>query len=115
MTGLLSQPVFRLKQTRTGISKEYDVLYKRFQDITDPAQGYKNYKKILGVCLKPAIPYIGLYLSNIAVVQSSQETRTEEGNINFSKYRVIAKSLQAVLLYQLGKYSFKRVKVLEVP
>ena len=43
-------------------------------------------------CNPPAVPYLGMYLTDLAFIEEGTPNFTEEGLVNFSKMRMVGSS-----------------------
>lgn len=47
-------------------------------------------------CNPPAVPYLGMYLTDLAFIEEGTPNFTEEGLVNFSKMRMVGENAQPV-------------------
>lgn len=54
---------------------------------------FKNLRETLKNCNPPAVPYLGMYLTDLAFIEEGTPNFTEEGLVNFSKMRMVTQYL----------------------
>eukprot|EP00002_Diphylleia_rotans_P026277 TRINITY_DN5229_c0_g1_i1.p1 TRINITY_DN5229_c0_g1~~TRINITY_DN5229_c0_g1_i1.p1 ORF type:complete len:1023 (+),score=199.17 TRINITY_DN5229_c0_g1_i1:71-3139(+) len=89
-SGILSSAIHRLKYTRAGISDSTQKMLQHLSSVISPYASYKDYRRAIDAVNPPAVPYIGVYLTDLTFI--------EHGNpdffnklINFHKRELIFK------------------------
>uniref|UniRef100_A0A8U8CBT3 Uncharacterized protein n=1 Tax=Geospiza parvula TaxID=87175 RepID=A0A8U8CBT3_GEOPR len=61
-------------------------------------------KQSLCNCNPPAVPYLGMYLTDLAFIEEGTPNFTEEGLVNFSKMRMISHIIREIRQFQQTSY-----------
>lgn len=71
---------------------------------------YKAYREALRVCTPPAVPYLGVYLTDLTFIEEGNKTRMKrEGKeplVNFAKGRMMAEVIHEIQKYQQIPFPF---------
>jgi len=110
MSGLCSSSVVRLKKTWLKLEieniKSYS-FFKEFCALVDNEEGYKVLREKLSTVKSPCLPYLGLYLADLSLVEEGNlNTLEKEGVINFEKRRRLAFVMNEMLQYQKTPFNF---------
>ncbi|KAK2500923.1 hypothetical protein MC885_008584 [Smutsia gigantea] len=87
--------IYRLKKTWAKVSKADNILAKtkalmdKLQKTVSSEGRFKNLRETLKNCNPPAVPYLGMYLTDLAFIEEGTPNFTEEGLVNFSKMRMV--------------------------
>ncbi|KAJ6238613.1 ras guanine nucleotide exchange factor i-related [Anaeramoeba flamelloides] len=95
----------RLKFSQNEVSIK---LWKNFDLIRDSLTneyGYKMYRQMLEECELPAIPYLGVYLTDLTFI-SDGSPDTIDGLINFSKRKLLFNVIKKIKKFQSVSYNF---------
>ncbi|KAJ3450582.1 ras guanine nucleotide exchange factor i-related [Anaeramoeba flamelloides] len=95
----------RLKFSQNEVSVK---LWKNFDLIRDSLtndHGYKIYRQMLEDCELPAIPYLGVYLTDLTFI-SDGSPDTIDGLINFSKRKLLFNVIKKIKKFQSVSYNF---------
>uniref|UniRef100_A0A5G2QUN0 Ras protein specific guanine nucleotide releasing factor 2 n=2 Tax=Sus scrofa TaxID=9823 RepID=A0A5G2QUN0_PIG len=82
--------IYRLKKTWAKVSKQTKALMDKLQKTVSSEGRFKNLRETLKNCNPPAVPYLGMYLTDLAFIEEGTPNFTEEGLVNFSKMRMIS-------------------------
>ncbi|KAI1239627.1 hypothetical protein IHE44_0011047, partial [Lamprotornis superbus] len=63
-------------------------LMDKLQKTVSSEGRFKNLREMLKNCNPPAVPYLGMYLTDLAFIEEGTPNFTEEGLVNFSKMRM---------------------------
>uniref|UniRef100_A0A8B9YK68 Ras protein specific guanine nucleotide releasing factor 1 n=1 Tax=Bos mutus grunniens TaxID=30521 RepID=A0A8B9YK68_BOSMU len=85
--------IFRLKKTWLKVSKQTKALIDKLQKLVSSEGRFKNLREALKNCDPPCVPYLGMYLTDLAFIEEGTPNYTEDGLVNFSKMRMVS-SLQ---------------------
>ncbi|MED6265642.1 Ras-specific guanine nucleotide-releasing factor 2, partial [Characodon lateralis] len=55
-------------------------------------------------CNPPCVPYLGMYLTDLAFIEEGTPNFTEEGLVNFSKMRMISHIIREIRQFQQTPY-----------
>ncbi|PIO30206.1 hypothetical protein AB205_0178820 [Aquarana catesbeiana] len=81
--------IFRLKRTWIKVSKQTKALIDRLQKLVSSEGRFKNLREALKNCDPPCVPYLGMYLTDLACIEEGTPNYTEDGLVNFSKMRMV--------------------------
>ncbi|XP_061658244.1 ras-specific guanine nucleotide-releasing factor 2 isoform X3 [Syngnathoides biaculeatus] len=81
--------VYRLKKTWAKVCKQTKALMDRLQRAVSSEGRFKNLRETLKNCNPPCVPYLGMYLTDLAFIEEGSPNFTEGGLVNFSKMRMI--------------------------
>uniref|UniRef100_A0A4W6DJR4 Ras protein specific guanine nucleotide releasing factor 2 n=1 Tax=Lates calcarifer TaxID=8187 RepID=A0A4W6DJR4_LATCA len=65
---------------------------------------FKNLRETLKNCNPPCVPYLGMYLTDLAFIEEGTPNFTEEGLVNFSKMRMISHIIREIRQFQQAPY-----------
>ena len=72
-----------------------------------PTQSFKNFREKLAQPGLPAIPYLGVYLTDLTFIDDGNPSEYGDGMINFTKRQLVAGVLNEVLKYQQSQFDIK--------
>uniref|UniRef100_H2LVV0 Ras protein specific guanine nucleotide releasing factor 1 n=1 Tax=Oryzias latipes TaxID=8090 RepID=H2LVV0_ORYLA len=81
--------VFRLKKTWLKVSKQTKALIDKLQKLVSSDGRFKNLREALKNCDPPCVPYLGMYLTDLAFIEEGTPNYTEDNLVNFSKMRMV--------------------------
>ncbi|XP_034751957.1 ras-specific guanine nucleotide-releasing factor 2 isoform X3 [Etheostoma cragini] len=96
--------VFRLKKTWSKVCKQTKALMDRLQKTVSSEGRFKNLRETLKNCNPPCVPYLGMYLTDLAFIEEGTPNFTEEGLVNFSKMRMISHIIREIRQFQQAPY-----------
>uniref|UniRef100_H0Z9L2 Ras protein specific guanine nucleotide releasing factor 2 n=1 Tax=Taeniopygia guttata TaxID=59729 RepID=H0Z9L2_TAEGU len=96
--------VYRLKKTWAKVSKQTKALMDKLQKTVSSEGRFKNLREMLKNCNPPAVPYLGMYLTDLAFIEEGTPNFTEEGLVNFSKMRMISHIIREIRQFQQTSY-----------
>uniref|UniRef100_A0A8D0Q991 Ras protein specific guanine nucleotide releasing factor 1 n=1 Tax=Sus scrofa TaxID=9823 RepID=A0A8D0Q991_PIG len=85
--------IFRLKKTWLKVSKQTKALIDKLQKLVSSEGRFKNLREALKNCDPPCVPYLGMYLTDLAFIEEGTPNYTEDGLVNFSKMRMVTQYL----------------------
>ncbi|XP_049324447.1 LOW QUALITY PROTEIN: ras-specific guanine nucleotide-releasing factor 2 [Astyanax mexicanus] len=103
-SALNRSPVYRLKKTWAKVCKQTKALMDRLQKIVSSEGRFKNLRETLKNCNPPCVPYLGMYLTDLAFIEEGTPNFTEEGLVNFSKMRMISHIIREIRQFQQTPY-----------
>uniref|UniRef100_A0A3Q2XHU0 Ras protein-specific guanine nucleotide-releasing factor 2b n=1 Tax=Hippocampus comes TaxID=109280 RepID=A0A3Q2XHU0_HIPCM len=104
--------IYRLKKTWAKISKQTRALMDKLQKTVSSEGRFKNLRETLKNCNPPCVPYLGMYLTDLAFIEEGTPNFTEEGLVNFSKMRMISHIIREIRQFQQTPYRIEhQVKV----
>uniref|UniRef100_A0A4W4H997 Ras protein-specific guanine nucleotide-releasing factor 2a n=1 Tax=Electrophorus electricus TaxID=8005 RepID=A0A4W4H997_ELEEL len=104
MSALNRSAIYRLKKTWAKVCKQTKALMDRLQKIVSSEGRFKNLRETLKNCNPPCVPYLGLYLTDLAFIEEGTPNFTEEGLVNFSKMRMISHIIREIRQFQQAPY-----------
>ncbi|XP_070760201.1 ras-specific guanine nucleotide-releasing factor 2 isoform X3 [Enoplosus armatus] len=96
--------IFRLKKTWAKVSKQTKALMDKLQKTVSSEGRFKNLRETLKNCNPPCVPYLGMYLTDLAFIEEGTPNFTEEGLVNFSKMRMISHIIREIRQFQQTPY-----------
>ncbi|XP_034297097.1 ras-specific guanine nucleotide-releasing factor 2 isoform X2 [Pantherophis guttatus] len=96
--------IYRLKKTWAKVSKQTKALMDKLQKIVSSEGRFKNLRETLKNCNPPSVPYLGMYLTDLAFIEEGTPNFTEEGLVNFSKMRMISHIIREIRQFQQASY-----------
>ncbi|XP_077353907.1 ras-specific guanine nucleotide-releasing factor 2 isoform X2 [Festucalex cinctus] len=96
--------VYRLKKTWAKVCKQTKALMDRLQRTVSSEGRFKNLRETLKNCNPPCVPYLGMYLTDLAFIEEGTPNFTEEGLVNFSKMRMICHIIREIRQFQQAPY-----------
>uniref|UniRef100_A0A665UPI5 Ras protein-specific guanine nucleotide-releasing factor 2a n=1 Tax=Echeneis naucrates TaxID=173247 RepID=A0A665UPI5_ECHNA len=96
--------IYRLKKTWAKVCKPTKALMDRLQKTVSSEGRFKNLRETLKNCNPPCVPYLGMYLTDLAFIEEGTPNFTEEGLVNFSKMRMISHIIREIRQFQQAPY-----------
>ncbi|XP_034026552.1 ras-specific guanine nucleotide-releasing factor 2 [Thalassophryne amazonica] len=96
--------IYRLKKTWAKVSKQTKALMDKLQKTISSEGRFKNLRETLKNCNPPCVPYLGMYLTDLAFIEEGTPNFTEEGLVNFSKMRMISHIIREIRQFQQTPY-----------
>ncbi|XP_075693876.1 ras-specific guanine nucleotide-releasing factor 2 isoform X3 [Rhinoderma darwinii] len=96
--------IYRLKKTWGKVSKQTKALMDKLQKTVSSEGRFKNLRETLKNCNPPSVPYLGMYLTDLAFIEEGTPNFTEEGLVNFSKMRMISHIIREIRQFQQTPY-----------
>ncbi|XP_063752470.1 ras-specific guanine nucleotide-releasing factor 2 isoform X4 [Eleginops maclovinus] len=96
--------IYRLKKTWAKISKQTKALMDKLQKTVSSEGRFKNLRETLKNCNPPSVPYLGMYLTDLAFIEEGTPNFTDEGLVNFSKMRMISHIIREIRQFQQTPY-----------
>ncbi|XP_058592299.1 ras-specific guanine nucleotide-releasing factor 1 isoform X1 [Neofelis nebulosa] len=104
--------IFRLKKTWLKVSKQTKALIDKLQKLVSSEGRFKNLREALKNCDPPCVPYLGMYLADLAFIEEGTPDCTQDGLVNFSKMRMISHIIREIRQFQQTAYKIEhQVKV----
>lgn len=113
VAGLSMGAISRLHKTwkslETKSPKLYET-YKELQELVSPRAQYANYRKYLKEISVPAIPFLGVYLTDLTFLDLGNADFLPDTNfINFEKRRKVHQLIREIQKYQQTQYALQPV------
>ncbi|XP_039217922.1 ras-specific guanine nucleotide-releasing factor 1 [Crotalus tigris] len=106
--------IFRLKKTWMKVSKPTKAVIDKLQRLVSSEGRFKNLREALKNCDPPCVPYLGMYLTDLAFIEEGTPNYTEDGLVNFSKMRMISHIIREIRQFQQTAYKIEhQAKVTE--
>ena len=94
MNALQNPNIERLTQTFQALKPPYGQVLKSFQQIVSKDDHYKSYKAKQESTLPPCVPYLDVFLEELAFLDSQNPDIGKGGIINFSKHRKMSRVIR---------------------
>ncbi|EKM51898.1 uncharacterized protein PHACADRAFT_150712 [Phanerochaete carnosa HHB-10118-sp] len=114
LAALDSSTISRLHQTWTGLPQKSRLQLEALRKLSDHSRNYHEYRTRLRNTAAPAVPFLGLYLTDITFCREGNPThRSSPKNpdkklLNFNKYHKLARIVQDMQRFQVP-YNLKEI------
>ncbi|TFY59291.1 hypothetical protein EVJ58_g5868 [Rhodofomes roseus] len=114
LAALDSSTISRLHQTWMGLSQKYKMQLEALRKLSDHARNYNEYRSRLRNTAPPAIPFLGLYLTDVTFCREGNPSfrpspkSPDKKLLNFNKYHKLARIVQDMQRFQLP-YNLKQI------
>ncbi|XP_011372709.1 ras-specific guanine nucleotide-releasing factor 1 [Pteropus vampyrus] len=82
-------------------------LIDKLQKLVSSEGRFKNLREALKNCDPPCVPYLGMYLTDLAFIEEGTPNYTEDGLVNFSKMRMISHIIREIRQFQQTAYKIE--------
>ncbi|XP_034048661.1 ras-specific guanine nucleotide-releasing factor 2 [Thalassophryne amazonica] len=104
ISALNRSAIYRLKKTWAKVCRQTKAVMDRLQKTVSSEGRFKNLRETLKNCNPPCVPYLGMYLTDLAFIEEGTPNFTEEGLVNFSKMRMISHIIREIRQFQQAPY-----------
>ncbi|KAH9936172.1 ras guanine nucleotide exchange factor domain-containing protein [Fomitopsis serialis] len=114
LAALDSSTISRLHQTWQGLSQKYKMQLESLRKLSDHARNYHEYRSRLRNTAPPAIPFLGLYLTDVTFCREGNPSfrpspkSPDKKLLNFNKYHKLARIVQDMQRFQTP-YNLKQI------
>ncbi|KIP10219.1 hypothetical protein PHLGIDRAFT_125720 [Phlebiopsis gigantea 11061_1 CR5-6] len=114
LAALDSSTISRLHQTWSGLPQKNRVQLEALRKLADHARNYHEYRTRLRNTAPPAVPFLGLYLTDITFCREgnpshrSSPKNPDKKLLNFNKYHKLARIVQDMQRFQ-SPYNLKEI------
>ncbi|KAI0789799.1 ras guanine nucleotide exchange factor domain-containing protein [Abortiporus biennis] len=114
LAALDSSTISRLHQTWAGLPQKNKVQLETLRKLADHARNYHEYRSRLRNTAPPAVPFLGLYLTDITFCREGNPSHRaapknpEKKLLNFNKYHKLARIVQDMQRFQVH-YNLKAI------
>mmetsp|Transcript_23448 Transcript_23448/g.58675 ORF Transcript_23448/g.58675 Transcript_23448/m.58675 type:complete len:1017 (-) Transcript_23448:81-3131(-) len=109
VSGLAITPINRLKRSWALLDEKETSLWNSLQEITSNSNNFKSLRHFMKNMPAPAIPYLGLFLTDITFINEGNPDKTESGLINFGKMTLLADVLKDIEQFKQLGYEFSPI------
>uniref|UniRef100_UPI00358FB209 ras-specific guanine nucleotide-releasing factor 2-like n=1 Tax=Myxine glutinosa TaxID=7769 RepID=UPI00358FB209 len=103
-SALTRTAVFRLRKTWLKLPKQTKTLFEKTQKAMSSDGRFKNLREKIKSCDPPCVPYLGMYLTDMAMIEEATPNITPDGLVNFSKMRMITNIIREIQQFQQTPY-----------
>ncbi|KAF9533235.1 ras guanine nucleotide exchange factor domain-containing protein [Crepidotus variabilis] len=114
LAALDSSVISRLRQTWAVLPQKYKVLLEALRRLADHGRNYHEYRSRLRNTAPPAVPFLGLYLTDVTFCREGNPSHrasplnTNKKILNFNKYHKLARIIQDMQRFQV-QYNLKAI------
>ncbi|TFK40534.1 ras guanine nucleotide exchange factor domain-containing protein [Crucibulum laeve] len=114
LAALDSSTISRLRQTWAGLAQKYKLRLEALRRLADHSRNYHEYRSKLRNTAPPAVPFLGLYLTDVTFCREGNPShRASPVNasrklLNFNKYHKLARIVQDMQRFQVP-YNLKAI------
>lgn len=112
-SGINCEAVHRLKHSFRELPQDVKKILLRLEDFANPSASYARYRSVYRAAKPPCIPYIGIYLRDLAFLEKTMPSYIGK-KINFAKCRALYQVIEEVLQYQDMPYKFYPVHQIRI-
>jgi len=91
--GLTMNPIFRLKNTFSRLAEKHKQNFTEMQNIMNPQGSYKNHREFVKKSKPPYLPYLGILLTDLTMIETGTTDYTKDGLINFAKREKLSQTI----------------------
>lgn len=113
ISGLNSAAVSRLKFTLARVPKNSAAQLKKLEELMSMQSSFKTYRKMIADSMPPAIPYIGVYLTDLTFINDGNPDMLSHHRINFVKHRFVHNIIETIQKFQQDEYPFTNVPLIQ--
>jgi glycine hydroxymethyltransferase/Rap guanine nucleotide exchange factor 1 len=107
--GLGTQSVHRLRQTQAALPKKRLLLRADLLAVMNSTGSFAALRAELAAKPAPKLPYLGMYLTDLNMLEELSEARTDANLVNFGKARRIDALIAEIQSFQTEPFHFQRV------
>ncbi|ETW81677.1 hypothetical protein HETIRDRAFT_36712 [Heterobasidion irregulare TC 32-1] len=114
LAALDSSTISRLHQTWIGVPQKQKLQLDAIRKLADHARNYRDYRSRLRNTAPPAVPFLGLYLTDVTFCREGNPSHraspmaAEKKLLNFNKYHKMARIVQDMQRFQVP-YTLKEI------
>ncbi|KAG2129153.1 ras guanine nucleotide exchange factor domain-containing protein [Suillus clintonianus] len=114
LAALESSTISRLHQTWLGVPQKSKMQLDSLRRLADHGRNYHQYRSRLRNIAPPAVPFLGLYLTDVTFCREGNPSYRESPNapgkklLNFNKYHKLARIVQDMQRFQVP-YNLKKI------
>ncbi|KAL6053479.1 RasGEF domain containing protein [Balamuthia mandrillaris] len=116
LAGLNSSPVHRLKHTRQGIPQRWKETYEELEQLMASKHAFKWYRETLRFAELPALPYLGVHLSDLTFIDENPNFIVGENGtklINMKKRKLVYTVISKLQTFQDVPYHLVPVEFIQ--
>ncbi|KAJ3424243.1 guanine nucleotide exchange factor [Anaeramoeba flamelloides] len=122
IAGLSSSGVFRLKQTWNALPNKLKNIWVDLNQLMRGATNYKVIRQILTTIDPPALPYIGMFLTDLVFIDDGNANNMKSVGsknnfntnlINFEKRQKTARIIATIQQFQHIPFNFQKVEIIQ--
>ena len=95
----------RLHHTKNGMKKSSMTKLEMLGKLMAPHKSWATFREALGNCVPPAIPYLGVFLTDITFIHDGNKDFVN-GLVNWKKVTLIHRVLETISKFQKVPYCF---------
>jgi len=110
--GVTNSSVHRLRFTRRELPREQQKTLEELERFMSPENSYANYRAAYRKARPPCVPFAGLHLRDLALVEEasrSDDEATPQGEVNFVRCRCVWNIVVELLRFQPISFNFHHV------
>lgn len=114
LCGLQASGIRRLSKTWECLSNKHRTLFEDLSALMSEEKSFKNYRSFLHSIDPPCIPFLGVYLTDLTMIDTGNADRIKnnEDLINFHKHYLEAQVIQEIRRYQCTAYNLTEIPLL---
>jgi RasGEF domain len=105
--GMNNAAISRLKFTKVAIGKRAMQKLLDLETLMNMESSYARYREVLHASNPPIIPYLGVYLGDLTFIEDGNPDFHDDTLINFSKRRLLFKTVSEIERYQAKRPDVK--------
>jgi len=109
MSAFGQSPIHRLKYTFLAIRPKLLESAQRFQTLFSSEGSSRNYREAIKNVTPPAIPFLGVYLTDLTFIDEGNPKYVDEKLVNFRKKQLEYDVIIQVLRFQESPFQFNLV------
>ena len=105
LAGLQFSELFRLQMTWDRVPERKMKIFYDLKELMSRDKNMKSPRAALAACTPPAVPYLGMYLTDLTFIEDGNSNQTgPDSLVNYEKRRMLASVVADVCKYQSVSY-----------
>ncbi|KAH3732741.1 Ras guanine nucleotide exchange factor [Pelomyxa schiedti] len=109
LSGLQNSAIFRLKKTWENLPSPSLMVFERMKLIMNREGNFRNFREVISHAKLPCIPYLGVFLTDLTMIDDGNPDILPSGLINFEKRIIMSKVIKKIHEHKTVPYCLKPV------
>jgi hypothetical protein len=106
VSGLNTSPIHRLKTHWAKVPKKSLRTLESLNALMTPDHSFSQYRAALGAASLPALPFVGVHLTDLTFLEDGNPDTVEGGLVNMKKRELVYQTIEQLQRYQVTPYTY---------